>query len=62
MALDAVPVARELPPTMGGVCHTMQPEVAPGAARNVGSIRDHAQHPELLCTDPAIPRRAIIAR
>ncbi len=62
MALDAVPVAADLPSSMAGVCHSMQPDVAPGAFRNVGSIRDHAAHPELLGTDPAIPRRAVLAR
>src|SRR5262245_6623458 len=38
MDLDAVPVAKELPPMMGGICHTMQPGIIEVALRNVGSI------------------------
>ena len=46
MDLDAVPVAKELPPMMGGICHTMQPGIIEVALRNVGSIRDFSAHPE----------------
>jgi Protein of unknown function (DUF2889) len=48
MALDDVPVASELPGTMRGVCHSLQPEIAPVAFRNVGSIRDFASDPDAL--------------
>jgi hypothetical protein len=48
MALDDVPVASDLPGSMLGVCHSLQPEVAPVAFRNVGSIRDFAAAPERL--------------
>ncbi len=48
MDLDAIPVAKDLPPMMAGVCHTMQPGVIEVALRNVGSIRDFAAHPERL--------------
>jgi hypothetical protein len=48
MDLDAVPVAKELPPMMGGVCHTMQPGIVEVALRHVGSIRDFAKTPERL--------------
>jgi hypothetical protein len=48
MPLDDVPVAADLPGSMRGVCHSLQPEVAPVAFRNVGSIRDFAAHPEAL--------------
>ena len=53
MDLDAVPVASELPGSMAGVCHTMQPGVVEVAFRHVGSIRDFARAPELLDTDAA---------
>ena len=43
MDLDAIPVASELPRTMAGVCHTMQPGVVEVALRHVGSIRDFAR-------------------
>jgi hypothetical protein len=33
---------------MRGVCHSLQPEVAPVAFRHVGSIRDFASAPERL--------------
>jgi hypothetical protein len=46
MDLDAVPVAKDLPPMMGGICHTMQPGIVEVALRNVGSIRDFSAHPE----------------
>ncbi len=48
MDLDAVPVAGELLDIMSGVCYTMQPDVAPGALRNVGAIRDYAADPTPL--------------
>jgi len=48
MPLDAIPVAADLLTTMGGVCHSMQPHIAPNGIRNVGSIRDFAAHPERL--------------
>jgi Protein of unknown function (DUF2889) len=51
MDLDAVPVANDLPRSMVGVCHTMQPGVVEVAFRHVGSIRDFAHTPELLDTD-----------
>ena len=51
MDLDGVPVATQLPASMGGVCHTMQPGVVEVAFRNVGSIRDFAAHPERLLAD-----------
>src|SRR3954468_13243135 len=48
MNLDAVPVADQLPASMAGICHTMQPGVVEVALRNVGSIRDFSTHPEHL--------------
>ena len=51
MDLDAIPVADQLPATMAGVCHTMQPGVVEVAFRHVGSIRDFARTPELLGAD-----------
>ncbi len=48
MDLDAIPVAKNLPPSMAGICHTMQPGVIEVALRNVGSIRDFATAPERL--------------
>jgi hypothetical protein len=48
MPLDDVPVASQLPASMRGVCHSLQPEIAPVAFRNVGSIRDFAAAPERL--------------
>jgi hypothetical protein len=48
MALDDIPVASQLPGSMRGVCHSLQPEIAPVAFRNVGSIRDFAASPEAL--------------
>ena len=51
MDLDAVPVADQLPQTMAGICHTMQPGVVNVAFRHVGSIRNFAEHPERLLTD-----------
>jgi Protein of unknown function (DUF2889) len=53
MPLDDIPVASQLPGSMRGVCHTLQPEVAPVAFRNVGSIRDFAASPERLPHRPA---------
>jgi hypothetical protein len=51
MDLDAIPVAKQLPPMMAGICHTMQPGVIEVAFRNVGSIRDFAAQPERLATE-----------
>jgi hypothetical protein len=51
MDLDAIAVAKDLPATMAGVCHTMQPGVVEVAFRHVGSIRDFARAPELLVDD-----------
>jgi hypothetical protein len=48
MDLDGVPVAKELPPTMAGICYTMQPGTVEIALRHVGSIRDFARTPERL--------------
>ncbi len=48
MDLDSVPVAKDLPPMMAGVCHTMQPGVVEVAFRHVGSIRDFARDPDRL--------------
>ena len=48
MPLDDIPVASQLPGSMRGVCHSLQPDVAPVAFRNVGSIRDFAAAPERL--------------
>jgi hypothetical protein len=48
MNLDAIPVADQLPPSMAGICHTMQPGVVNVALRHVGSIRDFAREPDLL--------------
>jgi hypothetical protein len=50
MDLDSIPVATGLPLAMSGICHTMQPGVVEVAIRNVGSIRDFAQHPERLAS------------
>jgi hypothetical protein len=46
--LDDIPVASDLPPSMSGVCHTMQPEIAVLGIRNVGNIRDFAATPDDL--------------
>jgi hypothetical protein len=51
MALDDIPVASQLPASMRGVCHSLQPDVAPVALRNVGSIRDFSSAPERLTRD-----------
>jgi len=51
MDLDAVPVANQLPATMAGICHTMQPGVVEVAFRHVGSIRDFARDPDALLRD-----------
>jgi len=48
MDLDAIAEARLLPPSMSGVCHTMQPVVIGDAFRHVGSIRDFAADPDRL--------------
>jgi hypothetical protein len=46
--LDAIAVASDLPPSMAGICHTMQPGVVEVAFRHAGSIRDFARTPELI--------------
>jgi hypothetical protein len=51
MDLDAIPVATQLPKSMAGICHTMQPGVAEVAFRHVGSIRDFARTPAELLAD-----------
>jgi hypothetical protein len=48
MNLDAIPVADQLPESMAGICHTMQPGTVNVALRHVGSIRDYARDPDLL--------------
>jgi hypothetical protein len=48
MDLDSVPVADQLPGTMAGICHTMQPSIVHVALRHVGSIRDFAHDPDRL--------------
>jgi Protein of unknown function (DUF2889) len=48
MDLDAVPVASDLPASMSGICHTMQPGTVEVALRHRGSIRDFSGAPELL--------------
>jgi hypothetical protein len=52
MDLDSIPVASALPPSMAGVCHTMQPGVVEVAFRHVGSIRDFSATPEALEPTP----------
>src|SRR4051812_33484876 len=51
MDLDSVPVADQLPGTMAGICHTMQPSIVHVALRHVGSIRDFAHDPDRLLQD-----------
>jgi hypothetical protein len=51
MDLDAIPIATQLPPVMGGICHTMQAGIVEHALRHVGSIRDFARNPERLIPD-----------
>lgn len=51
MDLDAIAKASDLPRSMAGVCHSMQPGVIEVAFRHVGSIRDFAAAPELLARD-----------
>ncbi len=48
MTLDAIPVASDLLERMSGVCHSMQPDIAPQGLRNLGSIRDFSSNPERL--------------
>ena len=50
MPLDDIPVASQLPDSMRGVCHSLQPEIAPVAFRNVGSIRDFSSTPERIAS------------
>ena len=58
MDLDAVPVANQLPESMAGICHTMQPGVVEVAFRHVGSIRDFATAPDALLRDDVEARPA----
>ncbi|MGZ8751508.1 MAG: DUF2889 domain-containing protein [Acidimicrobiia bacterium] len=51
MNLEGYGSAAELAELMTGVCYTMQPEVMPGARREIGSIRDFADHPDALLAD-----------
>ena len=51
MDLDAIAEASLLPPSMAGVCHTMQPLVIGAATRHVGSIRDFAMRPDDLAAE-----------
>jgi hypothetical protein len=53
MNLEGYRTAAELADLMTGVCYTMQPEVMPGARREIGSIRDFADHPDALLADDA---------
>jgi hypothetical protein len=46
MDLDNIPVASQLPQSMIGVCHTMQPGTVEVALRHRGSIRDFSANPE----------------
>jgi len=52
---DAVSVAQDLPSTIAGSCHTMQPELIGVALRNVGSVRDFAHMPERLLAETRDP-------
>jgi Protein of unknown function (DUF2889) len=51
MNLEGYRSAAELADIMTGVCYTMQPEIMPVAFRNIGSIRDFADHPDALLSD-----------
>jgi len=51
MDLDGVPVAAQLPHSMAGICHTMQPGIVEVAFRHVGSIRDFSREPRRLLPD-----------
>jgi hypothetical protein len=51
MDLDGVPVAAQLPQSMAGICHTMQPGIIEVAFRHVGSIRDFSRDPHRLLPD-----------
>jgi hypothetical protein len=51
MDLEAVPVASQLPGSMGGVCYSMQPGIVEVAFRHRGSIRDFAADPDRLLAD-----------
>jgi len=48
MDLDSIPVADQLPQSMAGICHTMQPGIMNVALRHVGSIRDFSRDPDRL--------------
>jgi hypothetical protein len=51
MDLERYRSADELAGLMTGVCFTMQPAVMPRARRQIGSIRDFADHPDALLAD-----------
>ncbi len=51
MNLERYRRADELADLMTGVCYTMQPTVMPVAIREIGSIRDFADHPDALLRD-----------
>jgi hypothetical protein len=55
MDLEGYRSAAELAVIMTGVCYTMQPEVMPGASREIGSIRDFADHPDALLSEGLEP-------
>jgi Protein of unknown function (DUF2889) len=54
MDLEGYRSAEELAGIMTGVCYTMQPEIMPVAIRNIGSIRDFADHPDALLGDELV--------
>ena len=51
MDLEGYRSADELAGLMTGVCYTMQPSIMPVAIREIGSIRDFADHPDALLAD-----------
>ena len=51
MDLEGYRSADELAELMTGVCYTMQPSIMPVAIREIGSIRDFADHPDALLAD-----------
>ena len=48
MDLDGFDRADELRDQQAGICYTMQPEIMTGARREVGAIRDFADHADAL--------------
>jgi Protein of unknown function (DUF2889) len=52
MNLEGYRSADELAGLMTGVCYTMQPTIMPVAIREIGSIRDFADHPDALLAPP----------